>query len=82
MGVRIWWGVGGGQRMVWDRKRGGWRTRRRGQMEREGGSVCGGRNRGSRWREERRGNGLGEERPGQGEGQICVCLLRGEGEYK
>lgn len=41
------------------------------------------RNGGSRWREERRkrmGNGLGEERPGQGEGQIqCVFVGGVEG---
>lgn len=82
MGVRIWWGVGGvrewygieGERRMEDEKKG---------PDGERGRQCvGGRNRGSRWREERRGNGLGEERPGQGEGQICVCLLRGEGEYK
>lgn len=72
-------GGGGSENGMGWKKRGGWRKRSRGQMEREGGSVCGGRNRGSRWREERRGNGLGEERPGQGEGQMCVCLWRGRG---
>lgn len=42
-------------------------------MERE--AVCeGGRDGGSRWREEKRGNGLGEERPGEGEGQTCVFV--------
>ena len=50
-------------------------------MEREGGSGGEWRNGGSRGKEERRegvGNGLGEERPGQGEGQI-MYLLRGAG---
>lgn len=48
-------------------------------MEREGGSVCGGRNRGSRWRQERRGNGLGEETRAGGGPNMCMFVEWGGG---
>lgn len=50
-------------------------------MEREGGSGGWGEWRVQMEGREERGNGLGEERPGQGEGQImCVFIEGGRGQ--
>lgn len=72
----------GGQRMVWDRKREEDGRREEGARWREREAVCvGGGIEGPDGG--KRGEGMGwGRRPGQGEGQICVCLLSGEGEYK
>lgn len=79
MGGRIRWkGSEDGRGL---KKRGGWRERRRGQMEREGGSGGWGKWRVQMEGREERGNGLGEDRPGQGEGQImCVFIEGGRGQ--
>ena len=51
-------------------------------MEREGGSGGGGRNEGSRWREERREDGewvWGRRDQGRGRAKLGMCLLGGRG---